>query len=179
MKQLLIGISPGAKLARPTPLTVRKPILFYGIEDLVEAGCTEIGIIVGDTADEIIEAVGDGSGHGCKITYIHQEEPLGLAHCVLIARDFIGNDDDPNDTDWAETSSDAGFTERSKSMYIVALDSGDVLLLQANTGGAGVFESLALEGSTVDLAEQFTNMIVTQRAYSASAKIITTADEEA
>ena len=52
-----------------------------------------------------------------------------------------------------------------------------MLLLQANTGGAGVFESQALEGSTVDLAEQFTNMIVTQRAYSASAKIITTADE--
>ncbi len=61
--------------------------------------------------------------------------------------------------------------------YLQTEDSGDVLLLQANTGGAGVFESLALEGSTVDLAEQFTNMIVTQRAYSASAKIITTADE--
>ena len=61
--------------------------------------------------------------------------------------------------------------------YLQTVNSGDVLLLEANTGGAGVFESLALEGSTVDLAEQFTNMIVTQRAYSASAKIITTADE--
>ena len=70
-----------------------KPILFYGIEDMAAAGITEIGIIVGDTRDEIMAAVGDGSQFGVKVTYIPQDEPLGLAHCVLIARDFLGDDD--------------------------------------------------------------------------------------
>ena len=55
--------------------------------------------------------------------------------------------------------------------------SGDILLQQANTGGSGAVASSALESSTVDLAEEFTKMITTQRAYSAAAKIITTADE--
>ena len=77
----------------------------------------------------------------------------------------------------ARFSSPNNLQPANGNAYLQTVDSGDVLLLQANTGGAGVFESLALEGSTVDLAEQFTNMIVTQRAYSASAKIITTADE--
>ena len=55
--------------------------------------------------------------------------------------------------------------------------SGDILLQQAASGGSGTVASSALESSTVDLAEEFTKMITTQRAYSAAAKIITTADE--
>ncbi|MCH8000736.1 MAG: flagellar hook-basal body complex protein [Proteobacteria bacterium] len=55
--------------------------------------------------------------------------------------------------------------------------SGDILLQQANSGGSGSVASSALESSTVDLAEEFIKMITTQRAYSAAAKIITTADE--
>ncbi len=70
-----------------------------------------------------------------------------------------------------------GLQPANGNAYFQTVTSGDVLLMQANTGGAGTIESQALEGSTVDLAEQFTNMIVTQRAYSANAKIITTADE--
>lgn len=70
-----------------------KPILFYGIEHLAEAGITEIGIVVGDTRDEIAAAVGDGSQFGVSVTYIPQDEPLGLAHCVLIAADFLGDED--------------------------------------------------------------------------------------
>jgi flagellar hook protein FlgE len=70
-----------------------------------------------------------------------------------------------------------GLEARDGNAYLRTRASGDVLLLQANTGGAGVVVASALEGSTVDLATEFTNMIVTQRAYSASAKIITTADE--
>jgi glucose-1-phosphate thymidylyltransferase len=60
---------------------------------MVAAGITEIGIIVGDTRAEIMEAVGDGSAFGARVTYIPQDEPLGLAHCVLIAREFLGDDD--------------------------------------------------------------------------------------
>jgi len=70
-----------------------KPILFYGIEAMVDAGITEIGIIVGDTRDEVMTALGDGSQFGARITYVPQDAPLGLAHCVLIARDFLGDDD--------------------------------------------------------------------------------------
>jgi glucose-1-phosphate thymidylyltransferase len=70
-----------------------KPILFYGLEAMAEAGIKEIGMIVGDTAAEVEAAVGDGSRWGLEVTYIPQSAPLGLAHCVLIARDFLGDDD--------------------------------------------------------------------------------------
>src|SRR4029453_16019901 len=52
----------------------------------------EIGIVVGGTGEEIMEAVGDGSRWDVQVTYIPQEEPLGLAHCVLISNDFLGAD---------------------------------------------------------------------------------------
>lgn len=70
-----------------------KPVLFYGLEAIAEAGITQVGIIVGETAEEIREAVGDGSAFGLEVTYIPQAEPLGLAHAVLIAREFLGEDD--------------------------------------------------------------------------------------
>ena len=70
-----------------------KPILFYGLEAMAEAGIKEVGMIVGDTAAEVQAAVGDGSRWGLEVTYIPQAAPLGLAHCVLIARDFLGDDD--------------------------------------------------------------------------------------
>ena len=66
---------------------------------------------------------------------------------------------------------------RDGNAYLQTREAGNLLLVQANSGGSGIVASSALEGSTVDLAEAFTNMIVTQRAYSANAKIITTADE--
>ncbi|MDA8217298.1 MAG: glucose-1-phosphate thymidylyltransferase, partial [Dehalococcoidales bacterium] len=67
-------------------------VLFYAIEYLVEAGIEDIGIIVGDTRAEVKAAAGDGSRFGAKITYIEQDQPLGLAHAVKIARDFLGDD---------------------------------------------------------------------------------------
>jgi len=66
-----------------------KPVLFYGIEALRDAGIKEIGIVVGDTKDEIHEAAGDGSRWGISISYIEQEAPLGLAHAVKISEDFL------------------------------------------------------------------------------------------
>ena len=70
-----------------------KPILFYGLEAIAAAGIVEVGIIVGDTADEIRAAVGDGERWGVRVTYLPQDEPRGLAHCVHIAREFLGDDD--------------------------------------------------------------------------------------
>jgi glucose-1-phosphate thymidylyltransferase len=100
MKGLILSGGAGTRLRPITHTSAKqlvpvanKPILFYGIEDMAEAGITEIGIIVGDTRAEIMEAVGDGSSFGVHVTYLPQDEPLGLAHCVRIARDFLGDDD--------------------------------------------------------------------------------------
>jgi flagellar hook protein FlgE len=70
-----------------------------------------------------------------------------------------------------------GLSAVSGDAYTASVDSGVVTINAANTGGAGTIQSSALESSTVDLATEFTNLITTQRAYSASAKIITTASE--
>jgi len=100
VKGLILSGGAGTRLRPITHTSAKqlvpvanKPILFYGLEDMARAGITDIGIIVGDTAAEIRAAVGDGSRFGVNVTYIPQESPLGLAHCVLVARDFLGADD--------------------------------------------------------------------------------------
>ncbi|MET3779470.1 flagellar hook protein FlgE [Brevundimonas sp. 1080] len=67
--------------------------------------------------------------------------------------------------------------EVSGNAYAVSLQSGTFNLKAAGTGGAGEIAAKQLESSTVDLSAEFTGLITTQRAYSASSKIITTADE--
>jgi glucose-1-phosphate thymidylyltransferase len=100
MKALVLAGGAGTRLRPITHTSAKqlvpvanKPILFYGLEAMAEAGIHDVGIIVGDTADEIKAAVGSGDRFGLRVTYIPQEAPLGLAHCVLIARDFLGDDD--------------------------------------------------------------------------------------
>ena len=100
MKALVLAGGSGSRL-RPITHTfakqlvpvANKPVLFYGLEAIRDAGITDVGIVVGETAATIQGAVGDGQAFGLNVTYIRQEAALGLAHAVLIARDFLGGDD--------------------------------------------------------------------------------------
>ena len=100
MKALILAGGSGTRLRPLTHTSAKqlvpianKPILFYGLEQISRAGINDIGIIVGETSEEIIEAVGDGSEWDANITFIPQEAPLGLAHCVLTAKNFLQQDD--------------------------------------------------------------------------------------
>jgi glucose-1-phosphate thymidylyltransferase len=100
MKALVLSGGSGTRLRPITHTSAKqlvpvanKPVLFYGLEDIAEAGVTDVGIVVGDTAPAIEAAVGDGSQFGLNVTYIRQDAPRGLAHAVLIAREFLGDDD--------------------------------------------------------------------------------------
>ncbi|GLY02218.1 MULTISPECIES: glucose-1-phosphate thymidylyltransferase [Actinoplanes] len=100
MKALIPAGGAGTRLRPITHTSAKqlipianKPVIFYVLESIAAAGITEVGIVVGDTAEEIERAIGDGSDWGLKVTYLPQEAPLGLAHTVLIAREFLGDDD--------------------------------------------------------------------------------------
>jgi len=99
VKGLILAGGKGSRL-RPITYTqakqlvpvANKPILFFAIEAVRDAGIREIGIVVGDTEEEIRRAAGDGSAFGVKISYIRQESPDGLAHAVKISEPFLGKD---------------------------------------------------------------------------------------
>jgi glucose-1-phosphate thymidylyltransferase len=100
MKGLILSGGHGTRL-RPLTHTgpkqlipiANKPVLFYAIEDLKEAGVTDIGLILGTNMPEMVkEAVGDGSKFGVNITYIMQGEPKGLAHAVAVAQEFVAEE---------------------------------------------------------------------------------------
>lgn len=100
MKALVLSGGSGTRL-RPFSYSMpkqlipiaNKPVLVHVLENIRELGVTEIGVIVGARAQEIIELVGDGSRFGVRVTYIPQDKPLGLAHCVALARLFLGDED--------------------------------------------------------------------------------------
>ena len=100
MKALVLAGGSGTRLRPLTHTSAKqlvpvgnKPILFYGLEQLRDAGIRDVGVIVGDTEDEVRAAVGDGGDFGLEVTYIRQDQPLGLAHAVLVAAPFLGDDD--------------------------------------------------------------------------------------
>src|SRR5207247_1911473 len=103
MKGIVLAGGKGTRL-RPLTFTgakqlvpvANKPVLFYALEDLVEAGVADIAIVVPAdlqmAREQITAAVGDGSRFGARITYVEQDEPRGIAHGVSICREFVGDD---------------------------------------------------------------------------------------
>jgi len=99
VKGLILSGGAGTRLRPITHTSAKqlvpvanKPVLFYGLEAMAQAGISEVGIVVGDTQAEVRAAVGDGGAFGLRVTYIPQEAPLGLAHAVLISQDFLAEE---------------------------------------------------------------------------------------
>lgn len=99
MRALVLAGGAGTRLRPITHTSAKqlvpvanKPLLFYGLEAIRDAGIVEVGIVVGDTEPEIREAVGDGSALGIRVTYLRQDAPRGLAHAVVIAEEFLGDE---------------------------------------------------------------------------------------
>ncbi|ANZ35149.1 glucose-1-phosphate thymidylyltransferase [Lentzea guizhouensis] len=100
MKALVLSGGAGTRMrpaghSLPKQLVpiANKPVLEYVLENLRDIGVTEIGLVVGENGSEIIEMFGDGAVLGVSLTYLDQDFALGVAHCVKIARPFLGDDD--------------------------------------------------------------------------------------
>ncbi|MFD5232833.1 glucose-1-phosphate thymidylyltransferase [Streptomyces qaidamensis] len=100
MKGLVPAGGLGSRL-RPLSHTMPKqlvpvagtPVVVHALHRLREAGVTETALVVGEFAPQLQEALGDGSALGMRLTYLRQGRPRGIADCVMLARDFLADDD--------------------------------------------------------------------------------------
>jgi len=98
VKALILSGGSGTRLR---PLTysqqkqlipvANKPVLFYALEDVIEAGAKEVGIILGPNRDQVIDTV-ESQDWEAEIEFIYQGQPKGLAHTILVAEKFLDDD---------------------------------------------------------------------------------------
>lgn len=99
MKAIILCAGRGTRL-RPLTFSnakhlipiANKPVMLYGLEAIIAAGVTEVGIIVGENRSDFVRELGNGERWGIKLSYITQEEPKGLAHAARVAKDFVQNE---------------------------------------------------------------------------------------
>jgi glucose-1-phosphate thymidylyltransferase len=159
MKALILSGGKGTRL-RPLTYTgakqlvpvANKPILWYGIEAIVKAGITDIGIIISpETGEEVREKTGKGDRFGAKITYILQDKPAGLAHAVKIARPFL--EDSPFIMYLGDNLIADDLTVFGDDFKTKQLDSLVLLRSVSNPSAFGVAE-LDNEGNLIRLVEK-------------------------
>ena len=158
MKGLILSGGSGRRLRPLTHTSAKqlvpianKPILHYVVEDLVSVGVVDIAIVVGDTGDEVRASVGDGSRLGATVTYVYQEAPLGLAHAVLVAGEFL------NDDPFVKYLGDNMFEDSLDRVVDGFVDSGDaarLLLAQVEDPSAFGVAELDDSGAIVGLVEK-------------------------
>lgn len=100
MKAVVLAAGKGSRLypvthhiAKPLLPLANKPTLAYVFERLREIGATDICLVVGENEPQMREGLGDGSLYDVELTYVRQSKPLGLAHALGFARDFVGGED--------------------------------------------------------------------------------------
>ena len=159
MKGLILSGGYGTRLR---PLTysqqkqlipvANKSILFYAIEDVIEAGAKEIGIIVGPNKEQVMETVNKARANfDAEITFIEQDYPRGLAHAVLISEDFIG--DEPFVMYLGDNILREGIIEHAKAFEERNYDASIMLTEVENPQQFGVAE-LNAEGTIKRLVEK-------------------------
>jgi glucose-1-phosphate thymidylyltransferase len=154
VKGLVLSGGKGTRL-RPFTFTAakqlvpiaNKPVLFYVIEDLVRAGITEIAVIVGETGEQIRAAVGDGARFGARVTFIEQLQPLGLAHAVLTAEEWIG--ESPFVMYLGDNFLRDGIVELAREFQAAALLGANAQILLTSVPNPEQFGVAMLEGDRV------------------------------
>lgn len=158
MKGLILS---GGKGTRLYPLTytrakqlipvANKPVLARVIEAIRDAGVSDIGVVVGHTAAEIQDALGDGSRWDVSLSYIRQDRPDGLAHAVKIARDFL--EDEPFVMFLGDNVIEGGISQLIRDFADNAWNSQIVLKEVENASAYGVAQ-LRADGSIEALVEK-------------------------
>lgn len=157
MKGLILSGGHGTRL-RPITYSqqkqlipvANKPILFYAIEDVIEAGVKDIGIIVGPNKEQVMETV-KNANFDAKITFIEQDAPRGLAHTILISKEFIG--DEPFIMYLGDNILKEGILEKTENFRNKNVDASIMLTEVPNPEDFGVAE-VNKDGSVKRLIEK-------------------------